>query len=97
MGSLVAAAEAQGYGRASAEGQAPFHGYFYRILTRQGQDALPGAQDDVVDGHLIRGLIFSSACDLRRARAIRMQNTNTRLRGAGLTFPAPMCSAARNL
>ena len=35
--------------------QQPFHGYFYRILTRQGADAKGGAQDYVVDGKMTRG------------------------------------------
>jgi hypothetical protein len=55
LGPLVAAAEAQGYSAASAEGQAPFHGYFYRILTRQGKSAPGGAQDYVVNSRLTGG------------------------------------------
>jgi Protein of unknown function (DUF2950) len=55
LGPLVAAAEAQGYSAASAEGQAPFHGYFYRILTRQGKSVPGGAQDYVVNRHLTGG------------------------------------------
>jgi hypothetical protein len=55
LGPLVAAAEAQGYSTASAEGQAPFHGYFYRILTRQGKSVPGGAQDYVVNRHLTGG------------------------------------------
>jgi DUF2950 family protein len=55
LGPLVAAAEAQGYGTASAEGQAPFHGYFYRILTRQGKHVPGGARNYIVNGHLSAG------------------------------------------
>jgi hypothetical protein len=55
LGPLVAAAEAQGYGRESAEGQAPFHGYFYKILTRQGQNAYGGVRDYMAGGHLKGG------------------------------------------
>lgn len=55
LGPLVAAAEAQGYGPASAQGQMPFHGYYYRILTRQGAHAIGGARDYFVDGHLTGG------------------------------------------
>lgn len=55
LGPLIAAAEAQGYGAKSAEGQAPFHGYFYRILTRQGKSASGGARDYRVNGHLTGG------------------------------------------
>jgi hypothetical protein len=55
LGPFVAAAEAQGYSDASAEGRAPFHGYYYRILTRQGEQAPGGAQNYVVDGHMTGG------------------------------------------
>ena len=55
LGPLVAAAEAQDYGAASAAGQTPFHGYYYRILTRQGAHAAGGAHDYLVDGHLTGG------------------------------------------
>ncbi len=55
LGPLVVAAEVQGYRAASAEGRAPFHGYFYRILTRQGQNAPGGARDYLVNGHLTGG------------------------------------------
>lgn len=55
LGPLVAAAEAQGYGKTSAAGQTPFHGYYYRILTRQGTHAAGGARDYLVDGHLTGG------------------------------------------
>lgn len=55
LGPLVAAAEAQGYGTASAEGQAPFHGYFYKILTRQGKYVPGGARNYIVNGHLTAG------------------------------------------
>jgi len=55
LGPLIATAEAEGYGKKSAEGQAPFHGYFYRILTRQGKSASGGARDYKVNGHLTGG------------------------------------------
>jgi hypothetical protein len=55
LGPLVAEAEARGYDVASAKGQAPFHGYYYRILTRQGEHAPGGARDYMVNGHLTRG------------------------------------------
>jgi hypothetical protein len=55
LGSLVAAAESRGYGAASAEGRAPFQGYYYRILLRQGMNAPGGAKNYVVDGHMTGG------------------------------------------
>jgi hypothetical protein len=56
LGPLVASARAEGYG--SREGDAPampFHGYFFRILTRQGSHAPGGAKDYMAHGHLTRG------------------------------------------
>ena len=55
LGSLVAAAETRGYGVASAEGRAPFEGYYYRILTKQGKNAPGGAKNYIVKGHMTGG------------------------------------------
>jgi hypothetical protein len=57
LGPLVAAAHAEGY-RARADGaagQTPYHGYLYRVLTRQGPSASGGSVDYVVDGKMIGG------------------------------------------
>ncbi len=51
LGPLMAAAEAQGYGGRHA----PYHGYLYKILKRQGAHASDGARDYVVKGHMIGG------------------------------------------
>jgi hypothetical protein len=53
LGELVAAATRQGY-RAGA-GRTPFHGYYFKILTRQGPSAEGGALDYVVQGKMIGG------------------------------------------
>ncbi len=55
LGPLVAAAEAQGYRAASGEGRTPFHGYFFRILTGQGEHASGGAKSYLADGHMTQG------------------------------------------
>lgn len=55
LGPFVAAAEAQGYGKPGARGQAPYQGYHYRILTRQGRNASGGVQNYLVNGHLTGG------------------------------------------
>jgi len=55
LGPLVAAAEAEGFGAASAQGREPFHGYYYRILTRQGKSAPGGARDYLANGRLTGG------------------------------------------
>jgi Protein of unknown function (DUF2950) len=53
LGELVAEASAEGY-KAGDEPR-PYHGYYYRILTRQGPNALGGALSYVVDGKMIGG------------------------------------------
>jgi hypothetical protein len=53
LGELAAQASADGY-KSSGEPQ-PFHGYYYRILTRQGPNAPGGELNYVVDGKMIGG------------------------------------------
>lgn len=53
LGSLAAEAAAEGY-RAS-ETRRPFHGYYYKILKRQGAAAPGGAIEYVVGGRMIGG------------------------------------------
>jgi Protein of unknown function (DUF2950) len=53
LGEFAARAAAEGY-RAS-EGRAPYHGYYYRILTKQGPSAPGGALDYRVGGKMIGG------------------------------------------
>ncbi|MGB6350578.1 MAG: DUF2950 domain-containing protein [Pseudolabrys sp.] len=53
LGELVAKATAQGY--RVGGGQIPYHGYYYKILTKQGPAAPGGALDYVVKGNMIGG------------------------------------------
>ena len=53
LGELVAAATAEGY-RVGA-GRAPFHGYYFKVLTKQGANVPGGALDYVVNGRMIGG------------------------------------------
>jgi len=53
FGALVARARSEGY--SGSHGRAPFHGYYYRILTAQGPDAPGGATDYIANGHMIGG------------------------------------------
>jgi len=53
LGELFAAATKQGY--RAGEGRAPYHGYYYKILTKQGPAAPGGAHDYVVNGKMIGG------------------------------------------
>ena len=53
LGELVAQASEEGY-KAGA-GRTPYHGYYYRILTRQGPNAPGGVLNYVVKGKMIGG------------------------------------------
>jgi hypothetical protein len=53
LGELFAAASRQGY--RAGQGRSPYHGYYYKILTKQGPGATGGAIDYVVRGKMIGG------------------------------------------
>ena len=55
IGPLLADASAEGYTRKAG---APFHGYIFRPLTRQGPAARGGARDYKVNGIMTRGTAF---------------------------------------
>ena len=56
IGPEMAHARAEGYsGNPPDPEHAPYHGYYYRILTRQGPAASGGARDYIVDGHMTGG------------------------------------------
>jgi hypothetical protein len=58
LGPFFADAQAEGYfaqPRASEAGPQPFHGYLFRILTRQGQHAPGGKYNYVINGNMIGG------------------------------------------
>jgi hypothetical protein len=54
IGPQMAHARAEGYDSGS-EPHAPYHGYFYKVLTRQGAAAPGGARDYIVGGHMTAG------------------------------------------
>jgi DUF2950 family protein len=54
LGPLVAQARREGY-KGTAGKPVPYHGYYYKMLTRQGPDAPGGAYDYVVRGKMIGG------------------------------------------
>jgi hypothetical protein len=54
FGPLVAEAAAQGFGHSEGSGHKPFHGYYFRILTRQG-DAAPGGERNYLSGGKLTG------------------------------------------
>jgi hypothetical protein len=55
LGPLIADAAAEGYSGDAALAQKPYHGYFYKILTQQGEHAAGGARDYIADGRMTRG------------------------------------------
>jgi len=57
LGPLVAFATGEGYS-AQAKSHEPFHGYYYRMLKRQGKHAQGGAKDYLSDGKMVRGFAF---------------------------------------
>ena len=57
LGPLVAFATSEGYS-VKADTHVPFHGYYFRMLDKQGGRAPGGAKDYVVDGKMIGGFAF---------------------------------------
>jgi Protein of unknown function (DUF2950) len=57
VGPLIAGASEEGYSRKVGE-PTPFHGYIFRLLTRQGPAARGGARDYKVNGVLTSGVAF---------------------------------------
>ena len=58
LGPMVADAQGEGYMKISSgdqSGRRPFHGYYYKILTRQGSHAPGGKYDYVINGNMIGG------------------------------------------
>jgi hypothetical protein len=74
LGKLIAAARAEGYGpkadtdetagkgggeeKAVSEERAPYHGYYFKILTRQGAAAPGGRYSYIINGNMIAGYAF---------------------------------------
>jgi hypothetical protein len=58
LGPLVATARVEGYHRAAKilnDEQAPYHGYYFKILTRQGKHAAGGKYNYIINGRMIAG------------------------------------------
>jgi len=52
LGPLAAFASTEGY---TSKNFQPFHGYIYRMITKQGAHAQGGAQDYIVNGNMTAG------------------------------------------
>ena len=57
IGPQVVGATNEGYNLQQGH-ETPFHGYYFRMLTRQGPAAKGGARDYIVNGQLTRGFAF---------------------------------------
>jgi DUF2950 family protein len=57
IGPLIADATAEGY-KTGTGSPIPFHGYYYRVLTRQGKNAPGGAKDYLEQGKMTQGFAF---------------------------------------
>jgi hypothetical protein len=64
FGPLVAEAHVQGFGRHLGTGTHPFHGYYFRILTAQGEAAPNGRLDYMSEGVLAGGFALVAYPDL---------------------------------
>jgi hypothetical protein len=53
LGELAASAASEGY--RVGQQRAPYHGYYYKVLTRQGPNAAGGTLDYIVRGRMIGG------------------------------------------
>jgi hypothetical protein len=69
MGPLVASATAEGYGK--AEQMSPYHGYFFRIITAQGENASGGAYSYIVNGNMIGGFAIVAYPALYRSSGVK--------------------------
>ena len=55
IGPLVAQAQGEGYAIESGATPQPYHGYFFKVLTRQGRSAPGGKYNYIINGHMIAG------------------------------------------
>ena len=60
FGPVVAEAHAEGYVRHKGAGPHPFHGYYFRILTRQGKAAPGGKMNYLSHGNLMGGFALAA-------------------------------------
>jgi hypothetical protein len=58
IGPLVAYASYEGYAKKPSSFPNPFHGYYFRVLMRQGKHASGGAKNYIVNDKMTRGFAF---------------------------------------
>ena len=69
LGELVAQATAEGYRAKGGEERTPFHGYYFKILTRQGPAARGGALNYLLGDKMIGGFALVAYPASYRTRA----------------------------
>jgi len=74
LGPLVARATAEGY--KNGERLSPYHGYLYRIITAQGENANGGAYSYMVNGSMIGGFAIVAYPALYRASGVKTFTVN---------------------
>ncbi len=63
LGELVAQARMEGYKKGKSlfkEQPTPFHGYYFKILTRQGKNAPGGKYNYVINGNMVGGFALAA-------------------------------------
>ena len=58
FGPLISEAHGEGYRKTTkimTDEQSPYHGYYFKILTRQGKDAPGGKYKYIINGHMLAG------------------------------------------
>ena len=69
IGPLIADATEEGY-KTGTGTPIPFHGYYYRVLTRQGKNAPGGAMDFIDHGKMTKGFAFLASPAAYRASGV---------------------------
>ncbi|RPH89342.1 MAG: DUF2950 domain-containing protein, partial [Desulfobacteraceae bacterium] len=69
LGPLVARATTEGY--REAEHLSPYHGYFFRIITAQGENASGGAYSYIMNGSMIGGFAIVAYPALYRSSGVK--------------------------
>jgi len=58
IGPLVASAITEGYAKSRNGAPTPYRGYYYHILTRQGENGPGGAKNYIVNSQMTEGFAF---------------------------------------
>lgn len=70
MGEFIARAAAKGYNKDGADGETPYHGYYFRILTSQGPAAPGGAKSYIVGDSMTGGFAMIACPAMYRSSGV---------------------------